>query len=88
MIVREVPGEAERDRQKPGCLRRQIQPFGIRPANDHRELLEVGISQLVFFEEGVEAAPGPVMRELDQLLAVWADKVAHRAPELPGEEPK
>src|SRR5215207_8623357 len=65
MVVLEARAQAERDGEQPRRLRRQVEPLGVRAADDAGELVERGIVQSVLGEEGVEAAALADMRELD-----------------------
>ena len=38
MVILDEMGEPERDREEAGALRRQVQPVGVCPSDDHREL--------------------------------------------------
>src|SRR5258708_13589458 len=56
MIVRYRRREAERNGIEAGGFRSQVEARGIRTANDHSELRQGRIIELVLLEEGIEAA--------------------------------
>ena len=63
LIVGEVGGQAERDREQPRGLRRNLGSRGIRTANDDRQPIERRLVQPVVVKEGIEAALFAVVRE-------------------------
>src|SRR5215212_469273 len=65
VVVAEARPQAERDGEEPGRLGRQVEPLGIRAADDPGELVECRIVQPVLRQERVEAAPLAHVRELD-----------------------
>jgi hypothetical protein len=65
MVILEQRGQAERDREQPRALRRQVVARGVGPPHDHRDLLQRRIVQAVFLEKRVEAAPLPLVAEFD-----------------------
>src|ERR1043166_2745870 len=67
VIVAIHPGEAERDGLQPGRLRRKLEMRGVGAPDDDGHLLQCGVVEPVLLEEGVEAALGPVVGELDAL---------------------
>src|SRR5215469_8023113 len=56
VVIGEDVREAERERIEAGRLRREVEPRGVGAANDNRKLLQRRVLQLVFREEGIEAA--------------------------------
>src|SRR5688572_10231668 len=78
VIVGEVAGEPQRDRQQPRRLGRQVQPVGVGPPHDDRELLEVWIGQAILLQKAVKAAAGPLMRELHSLDIIRNRPGLHR----------
>src|SRR6267378_1882455 len=70
LVVGVEAREAEGDGEQPGRLWCEVQLVGIGPANDDGKLMEGRIRQSILLEERIEAAAGPVMRELDALHIV------------------
>ena len=65
VVVLEARAQAQRDGEQPRRLRRQVEPLGVRAADDRGELVERRIVEPVLREERIEAAPLADVRELD-----------------------
>src|SRR6476661_152553 len=56
VVVRVVARETKRDRREARGLRREVEPGGVGPAHDEREVRERRIGQAVMLQKSVEAA--------------------------------
>ena len=63
MVVGEIGGQTEGEREQPRGLRREFETRCIGAAYDQRERAERGVLDVVDLEEGIEAAQLAVMRE-------------------------
>src|SRR5258708_23091120 len=69
VVVLEITRQPERDRGEPGRLGREIQPRGIRSADDKGELLERRIREAVVLAERIKPAAPPFVRKEDAATA-------------------
>src|SRR6267143_4379061 len=77
LVVGVQSREAEGDGEQSGGLWREVQSVRIGSTNDDGKLMQRRVRQLILLQKSIEAAAGPVMRELDALHIV-GDGVALR----------
>jgi hypothetical protein len=65
VVVREIGGKPQRDREQAAALRREIVPRRIRAAHDDRKLIERRIRDVVESQDRIERAALALMGEFD-----------------------